>query len=120
MRASRVSRTMMTCSRRWRASWLPRREWASRLQACGRPSRSNTPDCCQPVSSHEEEIEPEFVGPPLNELVPAAGPTNGLIFGTRLEREPSRRRAADCRSGLPALAVLNPQARAANECQLRA
>ena len=46
-----------------------------------------------PASSfHEEESEPEFVGPPLRELVPTAGPTNGLIFGTRLEREPARRR----------------------------
>jgi hypothetical protein len=42
------------------------------------------------VSSHEEESEPEFVGPPLIELVPTAGPTNGLIFGTRVEREPVR------------------------------
>jgi hypothetical protein len=44
-------------------------------------------------SSPEEEIAPnKFVGPPLSELVPAPGPTNGLIFGTRLEREPARRK----------------------------
>jgi hypothetical protein len=44
------------------------------------------------VSSHEEESESESVGPPLSELVPTAGPTNGLIFGTRHEREPVRRK----------------------------
>ena len=44
------------------------------------------------VSSHEGESESESVGPPLSELVPAAGPTNGLIFGTRLQREPVRRK----------------------------
>jgi hypothetical protein len=43
-------------------------------------------------SSHEEEIEQESVGSPLNELAAAADPTKGLIFGTRLEREPPRRR----------------------------
>jgi hypothetical protein len=43
-------------------------------------------------SSPEEEVEQEFAGSPLNELVAAAGPTNGLIFGTRLEREPLRRK----------------------------
>ena len=42
--------------------------------------------------SHQEETEQEFVGSPFNELVAAAGPTNGLIFGTRLEREPLRRK----------------------------
>jgi hypothetical protein len=43
-------------------------------------------------SSNEEEIEQESAGTPFNELVAAAGPTNGLIFGTRLEREPLRRK----------------------------
>jgi hypothetical protein len=42
--------------------------------------------------SREEEIEQEFAGSPLNELVAAAGPTNGLIFGTRLESEPLPRK----------------------------
>jgi superfamily II DNA or RNA helicase len=44
------------------------------------------------VSSREEESEPEFVGAPLIELIPAPGPTNGLVFGTRLEKEPARRK----------------------------
>ena len=43
-------------------------------------------------SSHEEEIEQESVVSPLDELADATGPTKGLIFGTRLEREPPRRR----------------------------
>jgi len=42
--------------------------------------------------SHEEEVEQEFAGSPFNELVAAGGPANGLIFGTRLEREPLRRK----------------------------
>jgi hypothetical protein len=42
--------------------------------------------------SREEEIEEELSGSPLNELAAAADPTKGLIFGTRLEREPPRRR----------------------------
>jgi len=42
--------------------------------------------------SREEEIEEELTGSPLNELAAAADPTKGLIFGTRLEREPPRRR----------------------------
>jgi hypothetical protein len=41
-------------------------------------------------SAHKEEIEQDFSGSPLNELVASAGA--GLIFGTRLEREPPRRR----------------------------
>ena len=46
-----------------------------------------------PASSfHEEEIAQEFAGTPFNELAAAAGPTNGLIFGTRFEREPLRRK----------------------------
>ena len=53
---------------------------------------------------HEEKIEQEFAVSPLNELVAAAGPTNGLIFGTRLEREPLRRKPliveADCQLSL--------------------
>jgi superfamily II DNA or RNA helicase len=43
-------------------------------------------------SSHEEEIEQESVASPLDESADATGPTKGLIFGTRLEREPPRRR----------------------------
>jgi hypothetical protein len=43
-------------------------------------------------SSHAEEIEQEVAGSPLNESVIVAGPTNGLIFGARLEREPPRRK----------------------------
>jgi hypothetical protein len=42
--------------------------------------------------SREEEIEEELTGSPLNELAAAADPTKGLIFGTRFEREPPRRR----------------------------
>jgi hypothetical protein len=42
--------------------------------------------------SHEEEVEQEFAVSHFNELVAAGGPTNGLIFGTRLEREPLRRK----------------------------
>jgi hypothetical protein len=46
-----------------------------------------------PASSpDEEEIEQESAGPPLNELVADTGPTPGLIFGTRLEGEPLRRK----------------------------
>lgn len=41
---------------------------------------------------HEEETEPGFVEPPPGELIAVSSLTNGLIFGTRLEREPARRR----------------------------
>lgn len=45
-----------------------------------------------PVSLHEEETKPESIEPSPGELVAASSPTNGLIFGARLEREPARRR----------------------------
>ena len=46
-----------------------------------------------PASSpDEEEVEQEFPVPPVSELVAVAGPANGSIYGTRLEREPSLRR----------------------------
>jgi len=43
-------------------------------------------------SLHEEETEADLIEPPPGEEVSASSQTNGLIFGTRLEREPARRR----------------------------
>ena len=43
-------------------------------------------------SLHEEETEADLIKPPHGEEGSASSQTNGLIFGTRLEREPARRR----------------------------